>query len=124
MPDQAIPVEAEFTLLKKQLKEFKVRASARYRCGLATLGKLVFPETGQSQEAWIRNLSEGGAGLNLPAPLEVGIPLVIQLRNSPGDPALRLPARVIHSTQEADGTWRVGCEFESPLDDDALEKLL
>ena len=106
MADQAIPVEAEFTLLKKQLVKIKRRGSVRYRCNLATLGRLFFPGSGTSEEAWAQNLSETGIGLCLNHPLEPGTVLVI------------------HATLQGDGSWRVGCEFSRKLTGEEMDSLL
>jgi hypothetical protein len=124
MSDQIIPLEAEFTLLKKDLRGIKRRAAIRYRSALATLGKLIFPESTETWDAWISNLSETGVGLNLSAALEAGRPLVLLLKLPTQRLTLRLPARVIHSTPEVDGTWRVGCEFANKLTPEELDALL
>ena len=123
MSERIIPVEAEFTLLKKQLHGIKRRVSTRYRCHLATLGRLIFPASGESADVWVHNLSDSGIGLNFSRSLEAGTPLVIRLRGSEGL-TLQLPARVVHATQEVDGTWRIGCQFENKLSYEELEALL
>ncbi len=82
-----------------------------------------FPGTGETLTAWLNNLSVTGIGLNLPRNLEPTQALVIQVRVENGPP-VRLAARVVHSTVEVDGTWRVGCHFDQPLSDDLLESLL
>jgi hypothetical protein len=124
MSQQIAPVEAEFTLLERHLNDFKRRASVRYRCNLATLGKLFFPASSESLESWVHNLSETGVGLNLGRALNVGTDLVIRLRGPSLEKSLQLAARVIHATQEVDGTWRVGCAFETRLSADDLDSLL
>jgi hypothetical protein len=122
MPEKAIPVEAEFTLFKKNMKGAKVRGAARYRCALATLGRLVFPETGASTEAWINNLSKKGIGLNVDQAIEVQTPVVIHLKNS--SKSFRLAGQVIHATPQTDGTWRIGCELLDELTPEILDDLL
>jgi hypothetical protein len=122
MLERAIPVEAEFTLLKKNIKGGRVRLGARYRCALATLGRLVFTETGSISEVWIHNLSKKGIGLNLDRPIDVQTPVVVHLKNS--FTSFRLGARVIHATPQADGTWRIGCELLDELTPEMLDDLL
>jgi hypothetical protein len=124
MKEHNLPVEAEFTLLKKNLVKIRRRTSVRYRCSLATLGRLFFPSTGESQDAWVQNLSDCGVGLNLNQPLEVDTAVLIRLTGTTKDVTLKLPARVAHSTREVDGSWRVGCEFQSKLNPEVLEALL
>jgi hypothetical protein len=123
MGDQIIPVEAEFTLLKRDLIKVKRRSRVRYRCNLATLGKVLFPG-GEALEAWIHNLSEEGIGLNLSRPLDKGTPLTIRLGGLTDKVTLRLPAEVVHATQELDGSWRVGCQFAAKLPAEALDAML
>jgi hypothetical protein len=124
MPNQTIPPEAEFTLLKKNLRDNKVRSGVRYRCALATLGHVHFPDSGENQEAWICNLSRRGVGLNLSQALEADTTLIIKLKSSVNNKAIKFPARVIHATPEADGTWRIGCELLEPLTPEMLDELL
>jgi hypothetical protein len=124
MSEPLVPVDAEFTLLMRHMSEVKRRASVRYRSNLATLGQLFFPDNGQTWEAWVHNLSECGIGLNLNQPLEPGANIVIRLKGQSDFIMLQLPARVVHATQEVDGTWRVGCEFEKKLSPEDLDTLL
>jgi len=124
MPNQTIPPEAEFTLLKKNFPDNKVRSGVRYRCALATLGHLYFPDSGENQEAWICNLSRRGIGLNVNQPLVLDTALIIKLKSSLNNKAIKVPARVIHATAEADGTWRIGCEFLEHLTPALLDELL
>ncbi len=124
MAEQTVPVEAEFTLLKRHLNNIKRRGAVRYRCHLATLGRLIFPASGESREAWVHNLSDSGIGLNLTEPLAAGTEVLIRLSGNSRDVTLKLPARVVHATQEVDGSWRVGCTFAGKLSPEVLETLL
>lgn len=123
MAESTVPIEAELTLFRSKFNKVRRRTAERYRCALASAGKLFFPGTGETMTAWLNNLSVTGIGLNLPRSLDAGQELVIQVRVE-GGPPIKLPARVIHSSSEVDGTWRVGCTFDTQLDDDALEALL
>jgi hypothetical protein len=124
MSKPTAPVDAELTLLKRHLTSIPRRNSVRYRSNLATLGQLFFPDSGATQEVWVHNLSEGGIGLNLDRPLEQGTNVVIRLKGTSESLMLQLPARVIHATQEVDGSWRIGCAFETKLGAEELEMLL
>jgi hypothetical protein len=124
MTEQLLPVEADFTLLKTDLVKVKRRGAVRYRAGPATLGRIFFSETSESQEAWVLNLSQTGIGLTLCRPLEIGTGLTIRLTGANKGVSLTLRARVAHSTHEVDGTWRMGCALEQPLTPDILETLL
>jgi hypothetical protein len=122
MPEKAIPVEAEFTLFKKNMKGAKVRGATRYRCALATLGRLVLPDSDASCEVWINNLSKKGVGLSVEKPLDAGTAVVIQVKTPSG--VFRIAGRVIHSTPQADSTWRIGCELLDELTPEMLDDLL
>jgi hypothetical protein len=123
MSESTVPVEAELTLFRPKFNNVRRRTAERYRCALASAGTLSFPSKGDSMIAWLNNLSVNGIGLNLPHALEAGLELVIQVRIETG-PAVKLAGRVVHCTAEVDGTWRVGCTFNEPLDADVLESLL
>jgi PilZ domain len=123
MAESTVPIEAELTLFRPKFNKVRRRTAERYRCALASAGKLFFPGTGETMTAWLNNLSVTGIGLNLPRSFDAGQELVIQVRVE-GGPPIKLPARVVHSSSEVDGTWRVGCHFDTQLDDDVLEALL
>lgn len=122
LPDNKIGVEAEFTLLRKQIMGIKRRKAERFRCPIATLGKLSSGET--NLDIWCKNLSITGVGITLSHPLEIGTDVVIHLKGTDLRASFRKPSRVAHATQEIDGTWRIGCEFISPLTDEELDSLL
>jgi hypothetical protein len=123
LADPITSVEAEFTLLKRHFTGVKQRVAQRYRCPLATLGRLAFAD-GRTEEAWAHNLSETGIGLNMGHALEPGTVLIIRLKGSAQSQALALAAVVIHSTRELDGSWRVGCAFDRKLTPEEMDALL
>jgi hypothetical protein len=118
-----MPVEAEFTLLRRQYQGVRLRKATRYRCGLATLCHVTFPPDGRRHEAWAANLSETGIGFHLDRPLEPQTALALRLKCSEGG-TINMAARVVHATPQADGTWCIGCQFAQPLDLETLEALL
>jgi len=124
MAESTVPVEAELTLFRPKLNKVPRRRAERYRCALASAGKLFFPRTDESMTAWLNNLSTTGIGMNLPRALDAGLALVIQVRVEGKTEAIRLTARVVHSTCEVDGSWRVGCAFDEPISEAMLEELL
>jgi hypothetical protein len=123
MAESTVPIEAELTLFRPKFNKVRRRTNERYRCALASAGRIYFPDTGETMTAWLNNLSITGIGLNLPRSLDAGQTLVLQVRVEGGD-RMKLPARVVHSTCEVDGTWRVGCNFDAPLSNEVLESLL
>jgi hypothetical protein len=119
---RSIPPEKEFTVvLTRPLLQTDRRREKRYRCGPATLVPMQLTGTTVRMDAWACNLSEGGIGLNLPYPLELGTAVVLRLR---GRRTTTMAARVVHATEQDDGMWRIGCAFDRPLDRDTLEGLL
>lgn len=123
MAESTVPLEAELTLFRPKFNKIRRRTAKRYRCALASAGTLFFPATGESMTAWLNNLSVTGIGMNLPRCLDAGLALHIQVRVEQGPP-VKLPAHVVHSTAEIDGSWRVGCAFDEPLSEETLETLL
>ena len=75
-------------------------------------------------DVWVKNLSKGGIGISLGQPLESGAEVMIFLKSSDQKSCFQKGSRVVHSTQEIDGSWRVGCEFASELTDEELDALL
>lgn len=124
MATQSIPLEGELTLFRDQMVGLKRRQARRFRCGLATLGRVQFPGKDKTADAFVYNLSTSGIGLNMAEPLGSGTIIVIRIRVADEHQPHQFNARVVHSTQEVDRTWRVGCEFGEPLDPDLLEKIL
>jgi hypothetical protein len=124
MCDPTGPLEAELSVARTQLHAMRRRCNDRYRCALATAGKVAFVDSGETLTAWLSNLSRSGIGLNLARSIEPGVELVIQVRIPGVSEPVRLAARVIHCARELDGSWQVGCAFSAPLSDDALESLL
>jgi hypothetical protein len=120
--NESIPVEAEFTLFRPKTFGLKKRGSNRFRCGLATLGK-VFAPAGEVFEICVHNVSHTGIGLDVPHPLKEGqdITVRVRLQNSR---TLELPARIIHSTEQVDHSWRIGCAFHEPISNEVLDSLL
>ena len=123
MLDAKLAVEAEFTLLRKQIMGIKRRKAERFRCPIASLGKLNVPQSEENIEVWVKNLSRTGIGINLSKPLEIGTDVIVCLKG-PDQKAFRKASRVVHATAEVDGTWRVGCEFSTELTEDELDSLL
>jgi Tfp pilus assembly protein PilZ len=123
-PSPSIPLEAELTLFRNKLSGFKRRKSRRFRCHLATIGRVQFPDKDVSFDAFVYNLSEGGIGLNMPQALEIGQEIFVRIRITGQAEPSRFHARVMHATEEVDRTWRVGCAFTQPIGQEVLDKIL
>lgn len=99
------------------------RVSIRYpRGGLACYQ---VGSTGhESRWALVRDVSAGGIGLRLAGPLESGTPLHVEFREPGTLTRISMPARVVHCTGAGDGTWLIGCRFDTPLPEEQVRKLL
>jgi c-di-GMP-binding flagellar brake protein YcgR len=124
MDEMVIPIEAELTLFRSQLAALQRRKDRRYRCGLATSGKLFCSGTTEARIAWVFNLSRGGIGLEISEALPKGQELVVHLKTTDKDTTIKASAQVMHSTPTANGSWRIGCRFSERLSVDVLESLL
>ena len=106
----------------RRLSRGNRRATVRYSCAPATVGRVYFPDDHQRQCGWIHNLSRTGVGVVLDHSLPIGMYLIVRMRGADGK--VDLPAHVIHSTLRTESNWLIGCELLTPLTEDALESLL
>ena len=88
------------------------RADPRYPCGLAGPARVLSPQRHETRWARVQDISAGGIGLLVSGPLEGGAAIVLCWDCKPVGPAT-LPAEVVHTAQQVDGSWRVGCRFQS-----------
>ena len=100
------------------------RAATRYACPPATLVLVCLTDTDKHVEGWAQELSQTGIGLELARPLAVGSAAVVRMHARKPLGTLMLPARVKHATLLVDGSWRVGCALDRPLDRDTMDALL
>jgi hypothetical protein len=99
------------------------RASVRHVCDQEALSRPLELPDAISWGAKVHDVSRGGLGLLLCYPFKPGTFLAVDLRC--GQAASRtVLVRVVHATDQADGTWSVGCEFAAPLSDAELAALL
>jgi hypothetical protein len=70
----------------------------------------------RSECRWVRvqDVSATGVGLNLDSTLQVGKRLTLEFPEVGSGLRRTLRAHVIHCTARDDGTWLVGCRFDSP----------
>lgn len=99
------------------------RASARHASGGRPVCRLASPN---AEPRWARlgDVSAGGIGFRLNGPLEPGSSLTVEILGPGGITRASLAAQVVHCREAGEGTWHVGCRFESPLAEDQLVGLL
>jgi hypothetical protein len=96
-----------------------LRTAPRFPCRRACTTKVVVKPTFQRVVASVQDISIKGARLRCSQPVLPGNRLSIHWAFDPEPQYHRnVLARVVHATEREDHTWCVGCEFQSPLDED------
>jgi hypothetical protein len=107
-------VPASVRVVSSPEVEREQRSAVRHECSIEAVScALDAPET-LCWGATVQDLSAGGIGLSLCYPFKPGTYLAINVQ---GAESRTLLGRVIHVSDQADGTWFVGCEFVKQLDD-------
>jgi hypothetical protein len=81
----------------------------------------------EAEIAWpaeTRDLARGGIGLSVCRRFEPGTVLSIEVRPPGTGSAHFLMARVVRVLAEDKGSWRLGCQFITPLSEDDLQTLM
>jgi hypothetical protein len=100
------------------------RATIRYRCAPATVGKVFSAEDHEFQRAWILDLSLRGVGMQLARPLNPGQHFALLVRSNDGLRTFELAGTVCHCDPVPHGDWLVGCELTIALTPEELDQLL
>jgi hypothetical protein len=100
------------------------RATVRYRCAPATLGRVYLNDDHEFQRACVINLSLKGIGLQLSRPLDPGQLIHICMKNNDDSKTYELIAQVCHCSTQPQGEYFIGCELTVPLTADDLDQLL
>src|SRR5437764_5561207 len=75
-------------------------------------------------DGWVVDLSQGGLGLLVTAPLEPGEILVLELESHPDCNPVAVRARVVHTRRLPEGDWLLGCQFLEQMREEDLQNLL
>lgn len=100
------------------------REDIRYRCALATAGKVYAVNTEEPMRGWVLNLSHSGAGFSTTRPLPPGKKVVFEMKGLSSREKYEIPAQVVHTTQQISGDWLVGLKFDNPMSNEVLDDLL
>ena len=100
------------------------RATIRYRCAPATIGKIFPTDDQEFQRAWIIDLSLKGIGMQLSRPIDAGRLIIVLIKSNDGTRTFELSARVSHCHAQPQGEWSIGCELMTLLSPDELDQLL
>ena len=100
------------------------RATIRYRCAPATIGKVFSADDHEFQRAWILELSVQGIGLQLSRAVDAGRALLVAVKSNDGARTFELSAKVMRCHPLPQGEWYLGCELTAILSADDLEQLL
>lgn len=98
------------------------RTMQRFPCDLVLSCRLVRKRHACAQVSVV-DLSTTGIRLILDRGLEPQTILAIDVQKGQIW-ARTLLARVAHSTERADGTWAIGCQFANPLSEEEVRELL
>jgi hypothetical protein len=74
------------------------------------------------RSATLRDVSTSGAALLVGSALEPGTALLLQVPGEDKDHLVSLPARVVRTAGQDDGSWLVGCRFASTLSQEELAR--
>jgi hypothetical protein len=106
------------------LLEIDRRGVDRYPCLRRPAVRVLARPSFQSYHALVREVAFRSIGLLLEKPFEAGTVLAIQMRSRHTGFSGILSAQVQHTTQQADGTWLLGCTLSRSLTDDEIFQLL
>ncbi len=100
------------------------RATIRYRCAPATLGKVFLSNDQEFQRACVLDLSTKGVGLLINRRIDPGEFILVAIRSNDRSRTFELYAQVAHLDPLHMGEWIVGCELVVPLTPEDLDLLL
>ena len=106
------------------LLEMDRRGCDRYPCLRRPAVRVLARPSFQSYHAIVRDVAFRSIGLLLEKPFDTGTILAIQMRSRHTGFSGILSAQVQHTTQQADGTWLLGCTLSRSLTDDEIFQLL
>ena len=98
------------------------RAAVRYQCSTSASCSSLAPF--ERLSGTMRDISRNGIALILGTSIREGTELVIDLKTRNPGICLTLLACVVHSTQDAEGNWIVGCEFITTPTEEQIKALL
>jgi PilZ domain len=100
------------------------RIWVRQKC---TLDGSCQPLAGQTELKWeaeTRDMAPGGICLLARRRFEPGTLLTIEFQPANDRAPRFVTARVVHISPEGEGSWRIGCQFPTPLVEDELQSVL
>lgn len=100
------------------------RASVRYPCRADGSVFVSVSDGNQSRWAQADDVSREGIALLLCCAFAPGTVLTVSLRGGPHQATFVRTADVVYAEPKAEGKWRIGCLFESPLRPDELQALV
>ena len=100
------------------------RATVRYRCAPATIGKVISSEDQDLQIACIVDLSLTGIGMQVPRAIAAGRLILVAIKSMDGTRTFELSAKVVHCSSVPHDEWYLGCRLTTTLTPDDLDSLL
>lgn len=100
------------------------RATVRYQCAPATVGKVFAPSQEEFRRIWILDLSKGGAGVLLSRSIPLNQGITVQITSPSGLQKFEFQAKVAHISEKVTGEFVAGLEFVRPLTPEELDSIL
>src|ERR1017187_1847377 len=91
------------------------RASIRYRCAPATVGRVISTADQEFQLACVIDLSLRGIGMQVVRPIEAGRLVIVAMKSNDGRKTFELAARVMHCNAVPHEEWYIGCVLTTLL---------
>jgi PilZ domain len=105
------------TVSRQRRLETERRAWIRFPSDAGISSQPLTPSKNELDTGWlgtVRDVSPVGIRLAMSQRCERGTALIVEL-SAESNEGLRLPVRVVHATQEANGQWIIGCELAREL---------
>jgi len=100
------------------------RVAVRHSSAFEAISRPLDTHDTLSWGAQVHDVSAHGIGLIVCYPFKPGTYLAIDIDGYPAATRRTLLARVVHAQDQADGSWKVGCEFVKQLTQSEVELLV
>lgn len=100
------------------------RAFIRYMPATDLPSHVVLEAVKKRWPATVRDISKAGIGLTFSRPIEAGTLGEVELQCPNSSLCYTFRVRIAFSTEQSDGSWRIGAAFVQELSDDELRSLL
>jgi hypothetical protein len=100
------------------------RVWMRFECAVRAQIRSFSDPVDASHAVQVLDISASGIGLLVPAPLEAGSLLTVDLLDQAGRKVCSILACIVHTKQRSDGSHAIGCNFIRELSEEELASLV